>query len=190
MVDEINTYLRSKLSFEGDVKIVLENIARLQDSNSAGTTANRIILSLVNIEEDRISKNPENFTRTDDNRVIYRNPAIPVNLYCLFAYNPAETDNEFTNHYEEGLMYVSYVMRFFQHRNVFTPQNSPALDPGIEKLIAELHSLGFEQLNHLWAVLGGKYLPSVLYKFRLVMIDENLQQAEGELIKNVDIHSN
>lgn len=87
-------------------------------------------------------------------------------------------------------MYISYIIRFFQHRNVFTPQNSPSLDPGIEKMIADLHSLGFEQLNHLWAILGGKYLPSVMYKFRLLILDEDLQQGIGELIRNVSVKNN
>jgi hypothetical protein len=189
LVEEIDQYLKTKLSFSGD-KIILENISKLAENGGNGATANKIILSLVNIEEDRIFKSPENFTKTDDNKVVYKNPAIPVNMYCVFAYNHADTDNETANHYEEGLMFISYVIRFFQHRNVFTSANSPALDPGIEKLIAELHSLGFEQLNHLWAILGGKYLPSVMYKFRLVLLDENLTEATGELIKNVDVTNN
>lgn len=187
LVDEINQYLHSKLSFQGD-KVVLDNVARLDSSNSGNE--NRIILSLVNIEEDRLYKNPENFTRTDDNKVVYSNPAIPVNLYCVFAYNHGNNDNESVNHYEEGLMYISYIIRFFQHRQVFTPQNSPALDTGIEKMIAELHSLGFEQMNQLWAILGGKYLPSVMYKFRLLVIDEQLQQGSGELVRNVGVNNN
>ena len=97
LVDEINQYLHSKLSFQGD-KVVLDNVARLDNSNSGNE--NRIILSLVNIEEDRLYKNPENFTRTDDNKVVYSNPAIPVNLYCVFAYNHGNNDNESVNHYE------------------------------------------------------------------------------------------
>ncbi|MFT3823190.1 MAG: DUF4255 domain-containing protein [Chitinophagaceae bacterium] len=187
LVDEINQYLHSKLSFQGD-KVVLDNVARLD--NSGSNTENRIVLSLVNIEEERLYKNPENFTRTDDNKVVYSNPAVPINMYCVFAYNHGNNDNESVNHYEEGLMYISYIIQFFQHRQVFTPQNSPALDPGIEKLIADLHSLGFEQLNHLWAILGGKYLPSVMYKFRLVVIDERLQQGSGELVRNVGVNNN
>lgn len=189
LADEINQYLKTKLSFLGD-KIILDNISRLNDASNNTNATNKVILSLVNIEEDRLYKNPENFTKTDDNKVVYKNPPVPVNVYCVFAFNHGENDTEFTNHYEEGLMYISYIIRFFQHRNVFTPQNSPSLDPGIEKMIADLHSLGFEQLNHLWAILGGKYLPSVMYKFRLLILDEDLQQGIGELIRNVSVKNN
>jgi hypothetical protein len=186
--EEINNYLNSKLSPES-TRIVLDNIAKLQDG---GGNENKIILSLVNIEEDRLSKNPDNFYKTDDNKVVYKNAPVHLNLYCLFAYNHGVNDGgeDLNNQYEEALKHIAYVVQFFQHRNVFTPLNSPALDAGIEKLLMELNTLGFEQLNHLWAVLGGKYLPSVLYKMRLVVIDENLQTAAGELIKNVNVVEN
>ncbi|MEO5651058.1 MAG: DUF4255 domain-containing protein [Ginsengibacter sp.] len=186
---EINNYLLTKLSFADSTKIVLDNIARLPDGTGGGSV-NKIILSLVNIEEDRLSKNPENFSKTDDNKVVYKNAPIHLNLYCLFAYNHGENDSETTNHYEEGLLYISYIIRFFQHRLVFTAANSPALDPGIEKLLMEQYTLGFEQMNQLWSVLGGKYLPSVLYKMRLVVIDEDLPAGVGELIKNVNVVEN
>ncbi len=186
--EEINNYLNTKFS-QQSTRIIIDNIAKVQDGGNAGDSINKIILSLVNIEEDRISKNPDNFYKSDDNKVIYKNAPVHLNLYCLFAYNHGENDAN-TNHYEEALMYISYVIQFFQHRNVFTPSNSPSLDPGIEKLLMELNTLGFEQLNHLWAVLGGKYLPSMLYKMRLVVIDEDLQSGIGELIKNVNIIDN
>ncbi len=189
IVEELNDYLSANLSFGGGKKVVLDNIAKLTENGNGGST-NKVILSLVNIEEDRLSKNPDNFFKTDDNKVVYKNAPIHLNLYCLFAYNHGENDSETTNHYEEALLFISYVIRFFQHRNVFTTSNSPALDAGIEKLLMELHTVGFEQLNHLWAVLGGKYLPSVLYKMRLVVIDENLQSGVGELVRNVNIVEN
>ncbi len=189
IAEEVNNYLLTKLLFPDPPKIILGNIARLQDGGAGGST-NKIILSLVNIEEDRISKNPDNFFKTDDNKVVYKNAPVHLNLYCLFAYNHGENEQENTNHYEEALLYISYVIRFFQHRNVFTASNSPSLDAGIEKLLMEMNSLGFEQLNHLWAVMGGKYLPSVLYKMRLVVIDEGLQSGMGELVKNVNVVEN
>ncbi|MET0393163.1 MAG: hypothetical protein ABW019_08465, partial [Chitinophagaceae bacterium] len=61
ITDEINMYLQSKLSFPDSSKIVLDNISRLQDGSSAGGSTNKIVLSLVNIEEDRLSKNPDNY---------------------------------------------------------------------------------------------------------------------------------
>jgi hypothetical protein len=49
----------------------------------------------------------------------------------------------------------------------------------------ELHSLNFEQINHLWSVSGGKYLPSVMYKIRQVVIDEDAAVSESGFIKDI-----
>ena len=142
LVDEINSYLTSKRPADTN-KIVLDNISRIQDGSGGSGNINKIILSLVNIEEDRLSRNPDNFYKTDDNKVVYKNSPVYLNVYCLFAYNHGDSDSAMANHYEEALKYISYVVRFFQHRNPFTPANSPALDPGIEKTAGGAEYNGF-----------------------------------------------
>ena len=61
------------------------------------------------------------------------------------------------------------------------------MDSRILKLIVELHSLNFEQINHMWSTLGGKYLPSVMYKIRQVTLDEDLVISESGFIKEIKI---
>lgn len=181
--DEVNKYLSVKLGPVTDPRLVLGNVARLQDSDQGGTTnplANKAILSLVNIEEDRISKSPDNFRRNlDNNGVTYKNPRIHLNLYCLFSIN--------RNNYDDSLKWLSLIVQFFQYRNVFSRENSPAMDDKLERLVIDLYSMNFEQVNHLWATLGGKYYPSALYKLRLVVIDDDTKEADGELIREVSI---
>ena len=92
--------------------------------------------------------------------------------------------------YAESLKRISLVIQFFQYRNVFDGSNSPTLDTRIEKLIADMNTIGFEQLNNLWSVLGGKYMPSVLYKIRLVTIEEETIDASGTFIKTIAINEN
>jgi len=175
---EMNKYLNFKIAPSAEERVVLGNIAKAGDSTSADIT-NKIVLSLVNVEEDRISRNPENFVRVDQ-KTIYKNPKIHLNLYCLFSANKEA--------YTDALKQLSLVIQFFQYKNVFTPENSPGLDEGIEKLIFDLYSINFEQVNHLWATLGGKYIPSILYKVRLVTIDEGFTEFEGSFIKEIDIN--
>jgi Pvc16 N-terminal domain len=176
--NEINIYLNQKLTQSLEDRVVLGDVARIADE---GDLNNKIIISLINIEEDRISRNPENFVKID-NKVIYKNPNMNLNLYCLFTVN-REKD------YSGALKHLSLIIQFFQHKNVFTHENSPVLDGSIEKLIFDLHNLSFEQINQLWSVLGGKYLPSVIYKMRMITIDEGSLEAEGELIKEIDLNS-
>ena len=73
-------------------------------------------------------------------------------------------------------------------QNVFTQVSHPAMDPKIQKLMLDLHSMGFEQVNHLWSILGGKYMPSVLYKIRQVTIDEDAVIAGGGIITEIDLN--
>ena len=122
-------------------------------------------LSLVNIEEERITKDQQAYkAAVDGRRVAHVNPELKLNLYILIVAN--------FNTYETGLKFLSGAIRFFQSENVFTGENTPDLDPSIQKLIVDLFPLNFEQQNHLWGALGAKYLPSVLYKVRLLTIQE------------------
>jgi hypothetical protein len=71
---------------------------------------------------------------------------------------------------------------------VFTPGSYPNLDIRIQKLITDLYTVNFEQLNQIWSILGGKYLPSVLYKVRQITIDEDAIDYESGFIKEVDMN--
>lgn len=121
-------------------------------------------LTLVNIEEERVTKAQQGFVTTSEGRVAHANPELKLNLYILIVAN-------FAN-YKTGLEFLSGAIRFFQSKNVFTPQNTPGIDPAIQKLIVEMYTLSFEKQNHLWGSLGAKYLPSVMYKVRMVSIQE------------------
>ena len=87
-----------------------------------------------------------------------------------------QDSNDSTDDYIEGLKQLSKVIGFFQARNVFTKEAFPLLasiDPAIEKLVVELYSYSFEQMYNFWSVIGTSYLPSVLYKVRVLKIQEN-----------------
>jgi hypothetical protein len=189
---EVNRYVVRKINPKDDPSItklvVLGNITKAQDNdntpNPNNPVAGKAVLSLVNIEEDRISKSPQNFVKVND-KVEYRNPKIFLNLYCLFAVANSS--------YDTALQQLSLIIQFFQYKNVLNHQNSPAasepkLDPRIDKLVFDLHSLNFEQVNHLWGTLGGKYLPSVLYKVRLVTIEDDTPQMQADPILNLAIN--
>jgi hypothetical protein len=172
---EIILYLNDKIIDTQDI-FVLGDVAQLSNNEKL---KNKIILSLVNVEEDHISRNPENFVKID-NKVIYKNPTVNLNLYCLFSVFREED-------YAGALKRLSLIVQFFQHKNVFTHENSPSLHQNIEKLIFDLHNLSFEKINHLWSILGGKYIPSVMYKMRLVRIDEGITDFESKPIKEINI---
>jgi hypothetical protein len=95
--------------------------------------------------------------------------------------------------YDTSLQYLSLIIKFFQHKNVFTPQNTLpdnglTFDPSVEKVIVDMVSMNAEQVNHLWATLGGKYLPSVLYKMRTITIEDDTPGILAEPIADIEIN--
>nr|WP_294944962.1 DUF4255 domain-containing protein [uncultured Mucilaginibacter sp.] len=167
-----------KLGSTTDPRLVLGNIAKAVDGDSASNPLNnRIILSLINIEEDKVSKIRENYTKTSTG-IIYKNPPILVNLYILIAANYST--------YADNLKMMTFVIQFFQSQNSFTPTGYPGLDPKIIQLNADLFTLNFEQINHIWSTLGGKYLPSAMYKIRQITVeDENAAVTDGRFIEEI-----
>ena len=160
--------------------IVMGNMSKAIDDNSSGNAsmADRLVVSLINIEEDRVSKIQENYVRTESS-TLFRNPPLRLNLYILIAAN--KTD------YGRSLEMLGLVMQYFQQHAVITKTTHPNLDDGIEKLLVELYSLSFEQINHIWSTLGGKYLPSVMYRIRQVVLLEDVVTAEAGFIKEIQL---
>ena len=187
MITQALTYIAGKINSAfftpaGTPRVILGNVASLYD---AGSNESNLLLSLVNIEEEILLRDPENYYRRDQS-VIYRNPPMHFNTTLVFgAYLPNQ--NNLTTNYEESISKIQRVIGFFQRRSVFDPASSPDLPPGIEKLNFELVNLNLEQLHHLWSMLGGKYVPSVVYRMRMVVIDEALDEAESPLITQIVI---
>lgn len=176
--DQANLYLQGLLGPTTEKYVSIGNIAKITE-NEANPNENggaNVIITLVNIEEDRISKNPDGVYRTH-NSLVKRNPEILLNLYILFSSN--------SPNYITALSRISNVVQCFQSVNLFTQASHPTLDPKIEKLHLELYTMNFEQVNHLWSTLGGKYLPSALYKMKMLTIVDEDNKTEGSLISEI-----
>lgn len=129
--------------------------------------ADRIGLTLFNIEEERAMKAPGNVARGAVERA---QPEVRLNLHILFAAN-------FEN-YSQGLKLLSRVIGHFQNKPVIDRHNTPKLDPKIAQLAVESYAMTLEQQSHLWSIIGGKYLPSVAFRARLAFFqDEEAEPA-------------
>ena len=67
-----------------------------------------------------------------------------------------------------------------------TPLNLPA---GIDKLLFDLFNISQDQVHHLWSMLGGKYIPSVVYRLRMLTIWQ-LQETPAGIIRKVKMKDN
>jgi uncharacterized protein DUF4255 len=178
LATELNGYLNTKLSVTSDPRVKLGNVARALDGSllAEDSLQDKAIITLVNIEEDRVARTHEGFVKAD-RTAKYKNPPLLLNLYVLFSVHKDD--------YAESLVLLGHIVQFFQFQNSFTPLTHPNLDPRIERLMVDLYTMNFEQVNHLWSTLGGKYLPSALYKLRQLTVDENAITSESGLIREI-----
>lgn len=181
LTDEINAYLEFNVGSEYNDTVKLSAIVG-QDGSSVKDTDNSLILSLVNIEEDRILKSQLPTVEKINGQVAKINPEVKLNLYLLFTAN--------FNNYKESLKFLSHIVSFFQINNVFTPGSHPTLDPAVRKLIVDMHTVSFEQQNNLWGSIGAKYMPSVMYKLRLIVIREAVISKRSDAISEPVISTN
>lgn len=151
----------------------LRNIAEGVGSATGMVKRDILVMTVVNLREERMMKNLPNATRNDVTlRVTYENQPYYINLTVLIAATHTE--------YSDGLLMLSRVLKFFQSTNVFTqnsvlPQSITRRTPTNPqdqlsefKLIFDLDSPSMEEVNHIWGTLGGKQYPFALYNVRMI----------------------
>jgi len=191
LTQQINENLQIRTDDYTTDRIFLTSVAT--ESGGIVIPPSSLGLSLINIEEERHFKDQKTTVLNENGITEKMNPEIKINLFILISANFQDTDNlDSSDDYVEGLKQLSYVISFFQSKNVFTPGNSPAMtgaDPELKKLIVELYSYSFEQLYNFWSVVGTKYLPSVLYRVRMIRFQEKAVKSTALPIEKIGINS-
>ncbi|MEM8524731.1 MAG: DUF4255 domain-containing protein [Bacteroidota bacterium] len=164
-----------------DVKVSLGNIAFAESESS--NLDKGVVISLVNIEEERTLKNVPSYQKSPvTGRLEYFNPPVHLNLYLLFTANMDD--------YEISIAVLSSVLKFFQSKSIFTYRDSSEMVDNEEvndiRLVFNIYTMTFEQLNHLWGSLGGKQMPHVMYRVWLVEEKDQRPIRSGGLITDVD----
>ncbi|GAB4012186.1 hypothetical protein GCM10028808_27540 [Spirosoma migulaei] len=185
---ELEAYLKPLVD---PITVKLGNIATV-----AGTQANSILITLVNIEEEATLKNSSSYQRNAAGGFDIQNPPVFLNLYVLISANHINIDD-----YESALKMLSWIIQCFQKKNQYTLANTPAatalndagpgaspIDPRVMLLciVADFYSLSFERLNQLWGTLGGKQVPAVMYKIRVVEEQAGGQLGAGPAIQGIE----
>ncbi len=191
LTNELNEYLKVRTGSPTVDRVFLTSVAT--EGGGVVIPDKSVGVSLINIEEDRVYKDQKSTVINSFGNVERLNPEIKLNLYVLISANFQNTSEEdSSDDYVEGLKQLSFIISFFQAKNVFTPENSPKLaeyDPNLKKLVVELYSYSFEQLYNFWSVVGTKYLPSVLYKIRMLTFQEREFFDSNAPIEKIAINS-
>ena len=171
MIDRALLFLRDELNAHlaragGGAGAGLEDPVTLVDGDKLDPLTLKtgaINALLVNLEQDMIMRRDDPFLTTlSDGSIVRARPDIRLNLWILFIAR--------FHAYEAGLAGLSSVLEFFQANPVFDGRSSPALDPGIDRLQVELHTLPLSEQNDLWGSLRLGYHPSLLFKVRMIIV--------------------
>ncbi|MCW9708153.1 DUF4255 domain-containing protein [Fodinibius salsisoli] len=175
--EQLDFYLKQQAGDNDNTdKVVLGNV--VEQNGEVGIESDSVGITLVNIEEEKVRKAQKPHLKQENGYRKY-NPEIQLNLFLLFVARFGK--------YDEALKAISHVIRFFQSRNVFDRTTYPSLDPSLDRLVFDLQTMSFEQMNHLWGALGAKHMPSVLYKVRALIVEDEEIKGDVLPIKEINI---
>ena len=164
--------------------LILENISLYESGNeNADNVKNKVVMSLLHLNEETTLKNTPNY-RITNNKTEYRNPPVNLNLTILIS---ANCDN-----YDKSLRSISRTIEYFQGKKTFTSANPVYNRNNVTfdfleqfKFVVELYTPGFEELNNIWGMLGGRQLPSVMYKIQLIQVERDQKLSASPVITHV-----
>ncbi len=166
---ELDEFIRRKKGLgAADSFVVFTNLNNINENSNQ--IDNKIVASIVNIEEEAHLKTPENFIRTPT-EILYRQPPVWINITCLFSFYSKSSTNY------TGIQVLGQIVQYFQGHpklDMDTVLLGDKFPEGLESVRAEFVNLNFEQANYLWSMFGGRYHPSVVYKFKsLPILDDD-----------------
>jgi hypothetical protein len=164
--------------------IVLDNIALWESGSEDASRLNgKVVLTLLRMDEETTLKNIPNY-KIKDGKTEYRNPPVHLNLFVLISAN--------CESYDKSLRSISKTIQFFQGKKVFNAANTVYNRNNVSfdvfeqfRFILELYTPSFEELNNVWGILGGRQLPSVIYRIQLIQIEQDKILESSELISQI-----
>ena len=183
MVPEAITFLTNylnqqlKSSFQLHTEPVVAGRLNTSDGTSNVAIEDRIVISLINLEQEASMKQATDYTTRDGHPGNKIEAPISLNLYLLISGN-------YNSNYMEALKMLSEVIRLLHNTPLFTNQEFPEMPKPLAKLTLENINIPLAELGHIWSGMGVKYVPSIVYRMRVITMHENTIQKELPDIQN------
>ena len=164
--DVLNQELKLSLELE-DEPVVVSSLIN-PDGSPAASAENKIVISIINLEHETAVKSRQDYYReASDTGFGQVRPPVYLNVYLLISANYD------SGNYLEANKRLSKVISTFQGHSYYTKQAYPSMQKPLEKLTFELYNLPINELSHIWSGIGAKYVPSVIYKVRMLNLQED-----------------
>lgn len=152
LTDNLNVYFRTKLKIQED-KAELSAIVN-QDGTIALQSENKVLVSLLNIEREPFSANSGNIGRQK----------LSLNIIVIFCCHFSNSN------YSEAIRFLDLIISYFEENYTLEAQN---IYDSNNKIKIEIETFNLEKVHNIWSTIGAKYLPSVVYKLRMIVVDSN-----------------
>jgi hypothetical protein len=178
LATHLNGYYRRHFQVAEDVAVV----SNLQEVGGAPVvlSANKVVLFLSGIERDTLAHQAKGSSVSTGQGIAQGMPPVYLNLLVMCAANFSGS------HYPEALKFLSSAIVFFQSNAVFDHQNTPDMDGRLERLALNMENLSSQEMHSLWSIHGGRYLPSVLFRVRMITLDAGGMRQRDPAVGQAD----
>jgi len=164
----LNQSVKNKFGLDEDV-IIINRIIE-QDGKIPEKNKNKIVLSLIHVEEETTKQFYNRMQPVSDGNYAKKPVSNRYNLFMLITPN--------FDDYSEALKFLDATIQFFQNNERIDAKKYATIPVEIGKLEFEFQKGdGYMQMQNLWTALGAKYQPSIIYKIRMITISSD--QVEG-----------
>jgi hypothetical protein len=178
MASQLNEHLRRRFQLSEDFA-VLSNLLE-QNGTQVPLVANKLVLFLAGVERDTVAhRAPDARLGLHIQHLATAEP-IYLNLLVMCAANFSG------GNYPEALKFLSRAIAFFQSHQVLAPHSAPSSDPCLDRLVLSIENLSSSEMHSLWAIHSGRYLPSVLYRVRMISLDGRQIAGRETIVGAID----
>ena len=175
LTEELNTYLKAEFQTP-QAKAILAAHVGVAGANAADFD-NQMSLTLINIASEPTVRNllP---SRSGAGPHQQLGPALKLNLRVLLAANFSE--------YSESLKFLGSTLAFFQGHPAFTIPPASSLAAVVDRLTVEMEDTSYQDWSYLWGMLGAKHMPGVVYRVKMITIQDDVVLGTTPAISSVD----
>jgi hypothetical protein len=178
LASHLNSHFRRRFDVAEDV-VVISNLLEL-GGGPVTVAANKLVLFLSGVERDTVAHRATSLPMTYSNGVIQNAAPVYLNLLVMCAANFSGS------HYPEALKFLSGAIAFFQGNPVLDHQNTPGMDARLERLALNMENLSSHEMHSLWSIHGGRYLPSALFRVRMITLDAGTVRSRDPVVRQTE----
>lgn len=178
LASHLNRYFRRQFDVAEDV-VVVSNLQELGGVPVVLAT-NKLVLFLSGVERDTLAHRSTAMPMSYNHGIMENAAPVYLNLLVMCAANFSGS------HYPEALKFLSGAIGFFQGNSAFDHQNTPGMDARIERLALNMENLSSQEMHSLWSIHGGRYLPSALFRVRMITLEAGAVRGRDPAIRQTE----